>query len=88
MHWNESFARRKNSKFVSLSGPALIGSLFSGASIRYHVVLMPLRVEHIALFSEGMCLLGLPGSFVVLAPSGVEDMETLFGMDVKEEKPS
>jgi hypothetical protein len=35
-----------------------------------------------------MCLLELLGSFVVLVPSGVEDMETMFGMDVKEEKPS
>jgi hypothetical protein len=49
---------------------------------------MPLRVELIARFLEGMFVLGSLGSFVVLVLSGIEDLETLFGMDVKEEKPS
>jgi hypothetical protein len=87
MNWNESFARRKNSKFVSFSGATLIGSLFSGASIRYHVVLMSLWVEHIAPVGRNVPS-RLSGSLNFPVPSGIEYMETSSGLDVKEEKPS
>jgi len=49
---------------------------------------MPLRVELIARFLEEIFVLGSLGSFVVLVLTRIEDLETLFGMDVKEEKPS
>jgi hypothetical protein len=39
-------------------------------------------------FLEGMFIVGALGSVVVLVLSGIEDLETLFGMDDKEKKSS
>lgn len=48
---------------------------------------MPFWVVFIARILEGMFIVGSLGSLVVLVLSGIEDIETLFGMD-EEEKPS
>ena len=48
---------------------------------------MPLWVVVLVRILEGMLIVGSLGSFVVLVLSGIEDIETLLGMD-EEEQPS
>ena len=48
---------------------------------------MPIWVVLPARILEGLFLVGCLGSFLVLARSGIEDIETLLGMDA-EKKPS
>ena len=45
---------------------------------------MPMWVVLIARILEGMFIVGSLGSLVVLVLTGIEDIETLFGMDEKE----